>query len=261
MSENKLWNILSEIKSDDYEWVDLSHEFSPETPHWFGFQPLSGKKIYDYRTPAEGDTFEEAPMRVYEYTFVGQYGTHVDIPSHFDGNGRNQNDFHARELSFPLVVIDKSGETARDNDFHLSKEDIIEWENENGRIPEGAFVALRTDWSKRGADNFDNYDEQNVPHYPGWDVDAIKFLVEERNIGAIGHETADTDPGYITSDESHYPYPAEKYILDQNRLQVELLKNLDKLPPVGAVIFVTFPILKEGTGFPARVFAVRSKVA
>ena len=37
------------------------------------------------------------------------------------------------------------------------------------------------------------------------------------------------------------------------------MTNLDALPPTGAVIFVTFPKVKNGVGFPARVFAVYPK--
>ena len=43
---------------------------------------------------------------------------------------------------------------------------------------------------------------------------------------------------------------------EQDKIQIELLCNLDKVPPVGAVIFCTFPKLKGGTGFPARCFAI-----
>lgn len=259
MADLKLWETLKELKSEKYEWVDLSHEFSPETPHWYGFAPLKAHKLFDYVSkPADStEDWDEAPMRVYEYTFAAQYGTHVDIPIHFDGNGRTQEQFTAEELSFPLVVIDKSDAVAANPDYHLTVQDIKDFEAEYGTIPAGSFVAFRSDWHKRDAAVFDNYDENEIPHYPGWDVEAIQFLVEERNVGAIGHETSDTDPGNVTSKPDSYPYPGEKYILDQDRLQVELLANLDKLPPIGSVIFVTFPRLKDGTGFPARVFAVK----
>ncbi|MDO4315936.1 MAG: cyclase family protein, partial [Oscillospiraceae bacterium] len=94
------------------------------------------------------------------------------------------------------------------------------------------------------------------PHYPGWDVNAIKWLVEERNIGAIGHEPADTDPGFVTTKEGAYPYPGEQYILQVDRIQIEVMRNLDQLPPVGAMIVCAFPKLKDGVGFPARCFAI-----
>jgi hypothetical protein len=31
-----LWQELARRQSD-YEWIDLSFEVSPETPHWYGF--------------------------------------------------------------------------------------------------------------------------------------------------------------------------------------------------------------------------------
>ena len=51
MANLKLWNIVNELKGPGYKWVDLTHELSPETPHWFGFKPLQGDLLFDY---AEG---------------------------------------------------------------------------------------------------------------------------------------------------------------------------------------------------------------
>ncbi|MPN18060.1 hypothetical protein SDC9_165418 [bioreactor metagenome] len=78
----------------------------------------------------------------------------------------------------------------------------------------------------------------------------------ERGVGAIGHETADTDPGFVTTREGAYPYPGEQYILMQDRIQIELMANLSEVPPTGAIIVCAFPKLKGGTGFSARCFAV-----
>ena len=101
-----------------------------------------------------------------------------------------------------------------------------------------------------------NKDENGVPHYPGWDKAAIQWLVEERNIGAIGHEPADTDPCFVTTATDAYPYPGEQYILEVDRLQIEVMRNLDQVPPVGSMIVIGFPKLKDGTGFPTRCFAI-----
>jgi kynurenine formamidase len=38
--------------------------------------------------------------------------------------------------------------------------------------------------------------------------------------------------------------------------QIELLANLDKVPEIGAFDSVTWPDIRDGTGFPARVFAI-----
>jgi kynurenine formamidase len=34
------------------------------------------------------------------------------------------------------------------------------------------------------------------------------------------------------------------------------MANLDKVPPTGALIVASFPKLKDGSGFPARCFAI-----
>ena len=238
-----LWEYLKEMKSPKFRWVDLSYELSAETPHWFGFQPLGSRILLD---------FDKTPVKVYEYTFPGQYGTHVDIPAHFDPKGRTQEKIRVDEFAYPLCVIDKSEAVKTNPDYALTIEDIKEWETVYGMIPENAFVAFRSDWYKRGTD-LDNRDSEGKQHYPGWKIDAVKWLVEERKVGAIGHETSDTDPPAL---EEQVPYKAEEYILYQDKFQIELMKNLDKVPPVGAIIFCTFPSLKGGTGFPARCFAV-----
>jgi kynurenine formamidase len=234
---------LAELKSK-CEWVDLTLELSPETPHWYGFQPLGVKKLFD---------FAAAPMEVYEYTLPGQYGTHADVPGHFDPNGRLMETFSADELAFPLCVIDKSKEVAKNCDYALTKDDVLAWEREYGEIPPGAFVAFRSDWSKRRASEYDNNDSGGGAHYPGWDLDCVKWLIDVRKAGAIGHETADTDPPACAAQTG---FKAEDYVLRAGRLNVELLCNLDRVPPAGAVAFVVFPKLRGGTGFPTRVFAI-----
>jgi|SRR5437867_6205525 len=41
-----------------------------------------------------------------------------------------------------------------------------------------------------------------------------------------------------------------------NHYQIELLTNLDQMPEAGAIAIVSFPKPKNGSGFPARVFAI-----
>jgi kynurenine formamidase len=44
--------------------------------------------------------------------------------------------------------------------------------------------------------------------------------------------------------------------LSTNHYQIELLTNLDQVPEAGAIVVVSFPKPKAGSGFPARVFAI-----
>lgn len=87
-------------------------------------------------------------------------------------------------------------------------------------------------------------------------LDAIRWLVHERNIAAIGHEPADTDPARVTTRKGFYPYPAEQYILAEDRFQIEVMDHLDEVPETGALIVCAFPKLLDGVGYPARCFAI-----
>ena len=196
--------------------------------------------------------------RIDRYSFPGQWGTHVDPPVHFVNGLRTLDEITLREMIAPLVVIDIHKQAELNPDYAVTMADIEQWETNNGRIPDSAFVALRTDWSKRWPDvkRYYNYDDTGVGHYPGWSKEVLEFLHTHRNIVAIGHETADTDPGVFGSIGQ---YPLETYHLQQNKYQIEMMTNLDQLPESGAVIIATWPKPKSGSGFPARVFAIVSK--
>ena len=143
MANTALWDLVNELKTPKYKWVDLTHELSPETPHWYGFNPLENKLLFDY---AEGTPEDmAAPMRCYQISVASQYGTHVDVPLHVWGNGRGMEAITVQEMVNPLVVIDKSAECAANADFMMTVDDIKAWEAEYGTIPAGAFVAFRSD--------------------------------------------------------------------------------------------------------------------
>lgn len=222
-------------------FIDLTHTLSPNTPHWSGFSPMVMNTIFDYN-----DGFY-----VHEFSVVGQFGTHIDAPNHFVKNTRSLDQILPSEMILPLCVIDISEKVKTNVDYSITLDDLKTWEKEYGKIPKNCFVALRTDWYKK--DDLDNCDKNGKKHYPGWSMDVLKFLVEKRDIKAIGHETSDTDPA-IQGDKDGLIM--EYYILEQERYQIELMKNLDKLPPKGALIFCGFPKVKNGTGFPARCIAI-----
>ena len=245
-----LWKIQKLLASKKY--VDLTHEFAPGIPRWPGFPDETRKTIYwyDKRPDTMGVGFFSEL-----FTHVGQWGTHVDPPAHFIKGLRTVDQIDPKEMVLPLVVIDVHREAAADPDYTLSLERVKKWEKDHGQIPGGAFVAMRTDWSKRWPDatKMENKDGKGVAHYPGWSLAALKFLYEERRITASGHETTDTDPGIAASKDD---YSLETYILSTNHYQIELLTNLDQVPEAGAIVMATFPKPKDGSGFPARVFAI-----
>ncbi|HXM74445.1 MAG TPA: cyclase family protein [Chthoniobacterales bacterium] len=245
-----LWRIQQTLASKRY--VDLTHEFAPGIPRWPGFPDETRKTIYWYekRPDTKGAGFFSEV-----FTHVGQWGTHVDPPAHFMKGLRTVDQIDLKEMILPLVVVDVHEDVAKNPDYTLSTERVKKWETDHGQIPVGAFVAMRTDWSKRWPDaaKMENKDSKGVAHYPGWSLPALKYLYEERKITASGHETTDTDPGIATTKDD---YSLETYILSTNHYQIELLTNLDQVPEAGAIVVVSFPKPKGGSGFPARVFAI-----
>jgi kynurenine formamidase len=234
------------------KYVDLTHAFEPGIPRWPGFPDETRKTIYwyDKRPETTGSGFFAEV-----FTHVGQWGTHVDPPAHFIKGLRTVDQIDVKEMILALVVVDVHEEAAKNSDYILSIERVKKWEKDHGPIPARAFVAMRTDWSKRWPDaaKMANKDVNGVAHYPGWSLPVLKYLYEERKITASGHETTDTDPGIATTKDD---YSLETYILSTNHYQIELLTNLDLVPESGAIVVASFAKPKGGSGFPARVFAI-----
>lgn len=247
---SELWEMYNTIKGKQF--VDLTHAFFPGIPHWPGFPDASRETVYYYDelVGSKGYGFF-AQM----YTHVGQWGTHCDPPAHFVKGKRTIDELDVKEMLLPLVVIDCHEQAAANPDYVVTLDDIKAWEEKYGQIPEGAFVAMRTDWSKNwpSVSKMQNKDAEGVAHYPGWSMEVLKYLYEERKITASGHEPTDTDPGISTSKGD---YSCESYVLGQDRYQIELLTNLDQVPEYGALVVSAFPKPKKGSGFPARVFAI-----
>lgn len=233
-------------------FVDLTHAFGPGIPHWHGFPDEKRETIYWYEK-GRGSIGEGFFAET--FTHVGQWGTHVDPPAHFIRGLRTVDQIRLQEMVLPLVVIDVHEEAAKNPDYTLSLERVKKWESDHGPVPKGAFVAMRTDWSQRWPDSaaMANKDAKGIAHYPGWTMEALKYLYDERKITASGHETTDTDPGIATSKND---YSLEAYLLGTDHYQIELLANLDQVPESGALVIVSFPKPKGGSGFPARVFAI-----
>jgi len=181
------------------------------------------------------------------FTHVGQWGTHADPAAHFVKGLRTVDEIDPKEMILPLVVIDVHREAVADSDYMLSLGRIKKWEKDHGEIPTGAFVAMRTDWSKRWPDaaKMENKDAKGVAQYPGWSLPGLKYLYERRKITALGHETTDTDPGIATSKDD---YSLETYILSTNDYQIELLMNLDQVSRGWRYRRSQFPKTKERLG-------------
>lgn len=241
-----LWALTSELLSGR-TFTDLTHAFHSGQPHFPAFPDEERDTLFEME---RGDGFT-----THRYSLIGQWGTHIDPPSHFAVGGRTVDQLPVSEMILPLVVLDVSERASADPDATPTLADIEGWESRNGRIPDRAFVALRTDWWKRWPDGdaMANRDADGVSHTPGWSREVLEFLVTSRNVAGVGHEQTDTDPGVRTSVGD---LGLERYLLEQDRWQIELLARLDEVPEAGAIIVATWPKPLHGSGFPARAYAI-----
>ena len=246
----KLWEALKEARK--YKWVELSHSMNEESPYWAGIPEGSvelGTTCFDWGNPM-------LECLIQTFKFPGQFGTHIDFPGHFIKDRELSEKYGVQDLIFPLCVIDITDQVKENARYAVTVDDIKAYEDKYGQIPDGALVALRTDWSKKwpDMDALSGTGEDGSENFPGWSLEAVKYIYETRSAAANGHETMDTDAAAVA--EAAGDLVCERYVLDKGKLQVELLKNLDQVAPAGAVVIVSYPRIEGATGLPARVWAI-----
>ena len=246
----KLWEALESAKK--YKWVELSHSLNNDSPYWSGIPEGSVelcKVVFDWGNPM-------LDCRIHTFKFPGQFGTHIDFPGHFVPDGKLSEAYGVEQGVFPLCVIDLTEKVAKDVHYAVTAQDIKDYEAKYGPIPDGAFVAIRTDWSRRwpDMDALSGIAEDGSENFPGWSMEALKYIYEERNAAANGHETLDTDASAEAAKAGDLA--CERYVLAKGKLQIEVLCNLDQVAPAGAVLIAAWPKIEGATGLPVRVWAI-----
>lgn len=193
-----------------------------------------------------------------EYSASEHGGTHADAPIHFAQNGRTIDQIPLREWIGPAVKIDVSAKCESNRDYLLSAADIESWEKRYGKIPDGAWVIMYSGIGTKyypdklkvlGTDKSGAAALADL-HFPGFSTEAVRFLLENNNISGIAIDTPSIDCGQCDKFEVH------QVLFAANKLALENIAHCDKLPPKGATLFVIPMLIKDGTGAPARVFAV-----
>jgi kynurenine formamidase len=255
-------NILSQLaaamRQRSIRTVDLTHTLSEDFPP-LQLPPQFGQ-VAAFKKERISRYDEAGPAWYWNNFSCGEHtGTHFDAPAHWvtgkDHQRNTVDTIDAADFIAPAVVVDASAEVAKDADWLLTVDFLRAWEGRHGRIPEGAWVLLRTDWAKRISDPaaFVNMREDGA-HTPGPTQESVEWLIRERKVHGFGVETINTDAGQ--SYAWPVPYPCHTLMHGANRYGLQCLKNLDQLPPTGALI-VSAPLkIQEGSGSPLRVLAL-----
>ena len=133
-------------------------------------------------------------------------------------------------------------------------EHVTAWEASHGRIPAGSWVLLRTDWSKRiDATSFLNVGPDG-PHTPGFHKTTSEMLANDRDVAGVGVETVGTDAGQAGMFDP--PFPNHTIMHGAGKFGLASLRNLDQLPPTGAIVVAAPLRIVNGSGSPLRVLAI-----
>jgi kynurenine formamidase len=252
-----LTQLVAELDAGTLKIVDLTQPLGPDTPV-IGLPPQFGS--------SPGVTMEviskfddKGPAWYWNVLHLGEHtGTHFDAPVHWI-TGKDLPDnccdtIPARRFVGPACVIDVTKEVATNNDFLLMPEHVIEWEAAHGRIPAGAWVLLRTDWSKRNdATSFLNVGPDG-PHSPGFHKTTSEMLAHDRDVAGVGVETVGTDAGQAGMFDP--PFPNHTIMHGAGKFGLASLRNLDQLPATGAVVIAAPLRIVNGSGSPLRVLAI-----
>jgi len=252
-----LTKLLEELGAGRLRVVDLTQPLSAQTPllplpaQWANSPAFKIWELsrYDDRGPAwYWNGFETG-----EHT-----GTHFDAPVHWiSGKELPDNTVDGippGKFVGPACVIDVSPEVAENPNYLLTVPRIERWEQEHGRIPAGAWVLLRTDWSKRKDPKAYINLKEGGPHTPGLAKESSAFLAGERDVLGLGVETVGTDAGQAARFDP--PFPNHYLMHGSGKFGLASLCNLAQLPPTGAIVIAAPLKIVGGSGSPLRVIAI-----
>lgn len=256
-----LGSLAVALASGKIKVIDLTQTLSPEFPQ-IALPPEMGQ-CSPFRIEEVSRYDERGPGWYWNNFTCGEHtGTHFDAPIHWisgrDLPNNSVDTIPVQHFVAPACVINCSEQTAADPDYLMTVADIETFEKAHGRIPSGAWVLMRTDWSKRwsvgnDAEAYQNFDASGQ-HTPGPSTEAVRFMVEERGVLGFGSEAIGTDAG-----QGYHllpPYPCHSLMHGAGRYGLQCLTNLDQLPPTGALIFSAPLKIERGSGSPLRVLAL-----
>ena len=242
---------LDRLAWEQSRLIDLTHSFGADTIVWPTEQDFRLVLQQAGETPG-GYYYASNRLEMAEHG-----GTHIDAPIHFAKGGQTLDQVPIERLVGAGVRIDVTAQCARDRDYLVTIQDFEQWEAAQGRIPAHAIVLVDTGFARywpsrqqylgtelRGSEGV------QALHFPGVHPEAAAWLVRERQVKAVGIDTASIDYGQSTRFETHVA------LLSKNVPVFENLSDLRGLPDRGFDVIALPMKIAGGTGGPLRIIAV-----
>ena len=238
------------VSLNDLKWIDLSYRYDSTTLYW-----PNNIKGFEHVTEAEGKT-ALGYYSSYSICTPEHGGTHLDAPIHFAEHKLTVDQLPLSSLTGYAVVIDVSPKALVNRDYQVSVEDIENWEKENNRIPDNTIILFRTGYGQFYPKREKYFGTpktgmEAIPelHFPGISPETTQWLVEKRNIKALGLDTPSMDYGQSKEFKTH------RILLGHNKPGFENLANLDQLPSRGIYIVALPMKIAKGSGAPLLIIA------
>lgn len=233
-----------------YRMVDLTHPFDGETVYW-----PTGQSGFTLMSLSRGVTDKGYFYAAEAFQAPEHGGTHMDAPLHFSESGQAAEQIPLEHLIAPLAVLDVTLAAGGNADYEVALTDIVTYEARNGPIRRGSIVVACTGWSSRWPDRMaylgdDTPGEAGNLHFPSFGAEAVRLLVEQRGVVAIGIDTASIDIGKSSD------FPVHRLVARANVPGFENLTGLDKVPAKGALMLALPMMIKGGSGGPLRAVAL-----
>ena len=215
--------------------IDLTQPLGPATILWPGSQPFAA----DVEGEVDTDGFYARHLSLPEHS-----GTHLDAPAHFVSDGATVEEITIGALVRPAVCLDIRELVGDDAAFTLSAAMVEAIEARDGVIPPDTAVLVCTGWDRYHGDA-----SRQPLAFPGIAGDAARLFVD-RGVAGIGIDTLSVDAGHATT------FPTHHITLPAGLWHLEGLTRLECVPPRGAWLVAAAVPIVDGSGAPARAFAI-----
>ena len=232
-------------------WIDLTYPFDSTTLYW-----PNNKSGFTHTTDSKGVLPMGFFYSSYSLSTPEHGGTHLDAPVHFAMDHLSADQVDLKNLTGEAVVIDVSQAALANRDYLISSLDIKHWEEEHQTTIDNKIVLFRTGYgqfypdrekyfgtAERGASAIPNL------HFPGIGAEAADWIVQNRNVRAVGIDTPSIDFGQSTDFLTH------RILLGKNIPAFENVAHLDSLKETGSYVVALPMKIAQGSGAPLRIIA------